>query len=223
MRNNFSIKHGLKCLQRIFNSRAYKDELAEISSYAANTKQETILKYFLVKHLRERGLDTVMECRVPEGAGKYDLTIKNTAVEVKFYYDWDLLKLQRELKEYDFNRERMLTKLKEGNNATRSQICLEILRDFEKKPDVFILVILSRDLKGVTDNWGRSHVGWYEKQCKYNATHSYDDRALLDRAKDYVEKIAGRKFEINRSYLNISAEVKREFPATYHFHVFDFA
>lgn len=106
--------------------------------------------YILAKYLHKQGFEVVLE----KNTGKNqwcDLVVNNTNIETKFYYEPDLRRrLEKEMKRNDWNIDKLLAKLDSLKEVHRSygwSMALTIIEDMlNKSPDLFILIILSRDL-----------------------------------------------------------------------------
>jgi hypothetical protein len=106
--------------------------------------------YILAKYLHKQGFEVVLE----KNTGKNqwcDLVVNNTNIETKFYYEPDLRRrLEKEMKRNDWNIDKLLAKLdslKEVNKSYGWSMALTTIEDMlNKSPDLFILIILSRDL-----------------------------------------------------------------------------
>ena len=83
-----------KELVKILKSPEYRDDLNELSAYAASIKQERPMIVLLSKYLYQKGYIFAMEDQ------RCDLVIYRTNIEFKFHYDFDLIKLQKELKKW---------------------------------------------------------------------------------------------------------------------------
>lgn len=134
----------LEKVKEVLSSEEYIRELKDVSSYAASVKQERHMINILAKILDKKGYKVALEYK------KHDLLINDTIIEVKFYYEKDIKKLEKEFNEHNKNIDAMKQKAIKKNYSTWD-ISYPILIDiFQKNPDIFILIVLSRNLREIT-------------------------------------------------------------------------
>lgn len=85
-----------------------------------------------------------------------------------------------------------------------------------KNPDIFMLIILSRDLKKIGANVIRDQVCWGKAEVQYN---DYNNQTSLRLAERFLEGV-----KTERPFLldYLKTEVKNIFPSTYHIYFCDF-
>jgi hypothetical protein len=223
MANTNQERLEIETLKSIFSSDSYVKELTELSEYGAHIKQERPMCYILAKHLYKRGfVDLALE-KTFERHQWYDLVVNNTKIEAKFYYESDLLlRLKKEMEKFEWNINLLTAKreslIKEGKSKTWT-MTLPIAEDMlMKKPDIFLLIILSRDLQRASVPL--EQICWSENEINYNRKYNYnnqDSLALVDKFLNCVRQ----KRHFLSDYLNIDIN-NRLFPSTYHIYVCDF-
>ena len=98
-------------------------------------------------------------------------------------------------------------------------IGFHILKDiFYKNPDIFILIILSRNLLQVS-NEDLEIINWTNECLKYNKKFGYNNQETFAIMLDYFEGINKRK-SFKTSLVDIDMNIK--FPSTYHIYLFEF-
>jgi hypothetical protein len=202
-----------KQLRDILICDEYKRDLTELSSYLASIKQERPIIYFLAKQLRKRGIGFQLEAK-PE---RTDLVVDGTSVEFKFNYDCDMAVLHKELEKAGDK----LLKDVCAEKSTHGWIALpRLYADMVNRvADVFVWIILSRDLSQVDEN-ARTGICASGPQRKWNKTHTYSDRTYLNIAQQFLDKVrAEKEFSVIKEEIPTMAD----FPSTYHFWFCEFA
>jgi len=220
----------MKTLKAIFDSEEYKKDLEDLSLYAAHIIQERPMLYFLAKYLSTRGFKPILEKK--DSGYAYDLAVNSTKIEAKFYYEGDIKRrLETEMNKvkWDINSLRKkLEKLKEKNRGTSWNMALAIIKDiFDKNPEIFILIIVSRDLRKIkkTEPDFLKHICWSKYEIKYNEQkhneeYGFDNKRILklvNRFLDQIKKI--KPFESDYLKINITNKM---FPSSYHIYFCDF-
>lgn len=86
----------------ILESGEFGNELEELSSYAANIRQERPIVMLIAKHLWQCGHKVALEEK------KCDLVVDETRIEFKFSFDYDTLSLEKELNRFNGNLQTMM-------------------------------------------------------------------------------------------------------------------
>src|SRR5438067_7218394 len=89
-------------LKTVFNSSEFKEDLEDLSSYAANIRQERPIVYLVAKNFWKHGYKFALEKK------RCDLVVDDTRVEFKFHFDCDMFSLQKELNKYEGDVERLM-------------------------------------------------------------------------------------------------------------------
>ena len=209
---------GIADLEKVLRSQRYQQDLEDLSSYAANIKQERPIVWLLAKHLNQQDFVVALEKK------KVDLTVNDTRIEAKFYYESDLVNgLERELVHAGRGLDvllKSLEELKEQRKGTGWSMSLAILKDMvEKAPDIFILVILSRNLLEIDNSDLLDRICWSKYELPYNQTHRINCPASLKLADDFLDRVRQeRPFLVRHVRLN----TQKDFHSTYHFYLCDF-
>ncbi len=214
---------GITDLKTAFESEGYKLDLSELSSYTANIIQELPMMLILSKYLSRNGFKPVLEMK--KGSDKFDLVVDDTTIEAKFYYDCDMvLRLGSELSRW-VNIKQIKQHIHMGRRTWRIDsgytwtIAVPIVKDIlYKKPDIFILIVLSRDLSRVVD---KSQVNWTDAQDKYNnkLRYNYNDSRFKREVTRFLKMIKPKR-KFKKQYFTTSAN--RDFPSTYHIWLLEF-
>lgn len=213
-------------LQEIFQSDNFLKEIKELSSWAANIKQEAPILHVLVKILHKNGYKVALEIKTKSEHGiksKSDMLINGTIVEAKFYYEEDIyqqIRLLMKKANNDFSLILKWLKQKiENKQPFQFQPVWYILKDiFYKELDIFILIFLSRNLMHVPEQ-DLETINWSDNCLNYNKEFGYNNQntfIILD------ELLAGIKKEKVYEYSCVDIDVNTKFPSTYHIHLFDF-
>jgi hypothetical protein len=201
-------------LRDLFMSYEFKLGLEELSSYLASIMQERPIVYLLARCLWRRGYKFELESE------KQDLRLLGKRVEFKFNWDKCQEQLAKELVQHGDNLPRMWERVEAREMSRTWGVAARIYGDvWEKKPDIFVWVICSRDLSRIApDDLERICLG--SEQLKYNATHPYiSDGEQLTVVDSFLNKLqAVRSF----SLLKQSIQTNGDFPSTYHFRICEF-
>ncbi|MEM2046215.1 MAG: hypothetical protein QXZ47_06415 [Candidatus Bathyarchaeia archaeon] len=210
-------------LKRIFISDAYVEELKELSCYGVHIKQERPMCYILAKHLYKQSFDVILE----KSQGKnywYDLVVNGTTIEIKFYYESDLRnRLEKEMNKNQWDLDKLLftlNSLKREHKSYGWSMTLSILEDvFNKQPDIFILTILSRDLRKKVHDLSMEHICWSKYEIKYNEKYGFNNNSSFKLLERFLESIkVKRNFKLDYTRIDINTL----FPSTYHLYFCDF-
>jgi len=154
-----------------------------------------------------------------------DIKCYNELIELKFFYEFDMVQLKKEISEIS-SMEQFKTNV-ENKKYSSSAIYAAIFKDLIKGPDIFLLIILSRNLKLIENNKEISErVKYFKKEFNaYKETgYCYCNEALLNVVTNFIEQ--SKKFlqlplssKENFSYYAI--ETHTLFPSTYHFYLFN--
>jgi hypothetical protein len=198
-------------------------ELTELSAYGAHIKQERPMCYLLAKYLYKQGFTELALEKTFERHQWYDLVVNKTKIEAKFYYESDLLlRLSREMNEFEWSITRLLAKRDSLIAAGKSRtwtMTLPIVEDMiVKKPDIFILIILSRDLRRA--NMSLEQICWSKNEINYNLKHGYNSNSSLALVDKFLDCVRQQK-DFSSDYLKLDVE-NQLFPSSYHIHFCDF-
>ncbi|HEC38501.1 hypothetical protein LCGC14_0705960 [marine sediment metagenome] len=214
-------KINIKIIREIIKSEEFITELKKLSLWASNIKQEAPIIHILTKILTEQGYLVALEW---DKKNKHDMMVNHNAIiEAKFYYEEDIqhqlrLLFNKSGKNIDQLLEWLEQKI-ETKTSLYYDIAFYILKDiFYKLPNIFILIILSRNLLDVREN-DLEIINWSNQCIKYNKKFGYNNPKTFLILQEFFEGIQKKKtFETCR--IDIDANTK--FPSTYHIHLFEF-
>jgi len=228
-------RFNLKTLKATLDSEGYKKDLKEMSRYAASIKQERPMLYILAKHLDNRRFNVILEKKIKRRP--YDLVVDNTKIEAKFYYEGDLKRrLEKEMEDVGWSIEPLIKKLeslKKEKKGTSWNMALAIVKDItekvEKAKGIFMLIILSRDLREIkrTKPELLEQICWSKYEIEYNEKSSggYNNPENLKLASRFLDQIKKTK-PFERDYLKIEIDPKTDidamFRSSYHIYLCDF-
>lgn len=206
----------MKELKAVLDSKEYKKDLEDLSSYAASIKQERPILYILAKHLNERGFNVILEKKI--GGRPYDLVVNNTKIEAKFYYESDLeRRFKKEIDRAGGSIEpliRELQSLKKRKKGTSWNMALAIVKDIiEKAPGIFMLIILSRDLTKIKEPKLLEQICWSQYETKYNKDYGHNNKRYLRLVNEFLDHVKKVK-DFKTDYLKI--DIDTMFPSSYH-------
>jgi hypothetical protein len=201
----------------------FRAGLEDLSSYLASIMQEAPIVHLLAKCLWKQKHIYALERNK-----RHDLTVwtpglsagrKTTSVEFKFNFETCSIKLSKELG-------RLAARLgdnppaivvKESNWDVMPRIWKDVCA---KKPDLFVWIICSRDLTGLSANDLGRVVNWKPLK-KYRQSHPYKtDREFLATVDGFLQVLrAVRPFSVSTAEI----ETNGFFPSTYHFRICEFA
>jgi hypothetical protein len=193
----------------VLRSFEFQEELTELSSYAANIKQERPIVLLLAKFLYRQKQKVVIEEK------RCDLVIDTTKIEFKYHFDCDRLKVERELSNVDEPNETFF-----GVGHSKWKVCPGIYNDvINKRPDIFVWIICSRDLSLIKRE-DLSKIVWSRQQLKYNKLFSYNANGECPQfAIDLLYKLKSfREFTLSC----VKVITSGTFPSTYYFLLCDF-
>jgi len=201
-------------LKNIINSNKFRRYIEKISSYAASIKQERPIQYALAKLFDKEKFIFAME-RID----KFDLYVDGISIELKFYYEEDIqLKLEKEFNKANQDIKFLLKELKENPRST-SGLSIPILRDvIDKRPNIFILIFLSRDLTNTLKN-DLKYINHSRECLRYNkqvSNYPFNNPNKLKIVEKYLECI---KSERNFDCYPININTNTKFPSSYHFYI----
>jgi hypothetical protein len=205
-------------LRDILMSAEYKQELTEISSYLASIKQERPMAFCLAKLMWKCGYKFQLEAK------RKDLVVNGKCIEFKFHYDFDMERLDNELRR---RGDRPYKEMWDAARAAKSSMGWSMLKIYEdmcvKRPDIFVWTICSRDLSKVAAD-DRKRICVSKEQCEWNERqHPYSDRDYLKVADGFLEKLKSQADSRQFSVLKEEIATNGNFPSTYHFRICDFA
>jgi hypothetical protein len=213
----------IKTLKSIFRSESYVEELTELSAYGAHIKQERPMCYLLAKHLYRRGFVDLSLEKTIERHKWYDLVVGNTKIEAKFYYESDLLlRLKKEMEKFEWNinllTNRRASLIREGKSKTWSMV-IPIAEDMlMKDPDIFLLIILSRDLRSASVPL--EQICWSKYEINYNREYGYNNKDSLELVDKFFNCVRQRR-AFSSDYLRVDVD-NGLFPSTYHIYLCNF-
>ncbi len=214
-------KINIRILQEIIKSEEFITELKKLSLWASNIKQEAPIIHILTKILTEHGYLVALEW---DKKNKHDMMVNHNAIiEAKFYYEEDIQHQLRILfNKSGKNIDQLLDWLKQKIETKTSlyyDVGFYILKDiFYKLPNIFILIILSRNLLDVGEK-NLEVINWSNECIKYNKKFGYNNPETFLILQDFFEGIQKKKtFETCR----IDIDTNTKFPSTYHIHLFEF-
>jgi hypothetical protein len=208
-------------LREIVLGPDFKAGLEELSSYLASIMQEAPIVHLLAKCLwKQKHLYAL------ERNKRHDLTVwtpgpsagrKATTVEFKFNFETCSVKLSKELgRSAKLGDNPPATRVKESNWDVMPRIWKDV---GAKKPNMFVWIICSRDLSGLSANDLERIVSWKPLK-KYRQSHPYKaDREFLATVDGFLQVLqAFRPFSISTAEI----ETNGFFPSTYHFRICEF-
>jgi hypothetical protein len=213
-------------LTEIIRSPDFRTGLEEISSYLASIMQEGPMVHLLAKCLwKQKHLYAL------ERNERHDLTIwtpnppspkKEATIEVKFNFETCSVSLAKELEKCGGDIggivvARATAAMKKNNRGVLPRIFRDIC---EKKSDLFLWIICSRDLSNISADVLERIVGWKPLKS-YRRTRQYKtDSSFLDVVDSFLEKVNPfRPFSVTTAEI----ETNGDFPSTYHFRICEFA
>jgi hypothetical protein len=204
-----------KDIKDAFESSEFKSELEEVSSYAANIRQERPIVLLFAKYFWRRSYKLALEKK------KCDLVVDETRIEFKFHFDSDSLSLRKELRRYDGSIEMLMDAVAKGEISRTWTVSPGIYKDvIVKRPDIFVWVLCARDLsKLMNDDIDRvcigAHQRWYGRGRPYESNQEF-----LEVADNFLEKLQElRKFSLEKAVINTNGS----FPSAYYLRACDFA
>lgn len=202
-------------IKAVFESSEFRSELEDISSYAANIRQERPIVLLFAKHFWQRRQKIALEKK------KCDLVVDGTRIEFKFHFDYDMLSLRKELSRYGDDVEKLMEAVSKKELSRTWTVAPGIHKDvMVKRPDVFVWVLCARDLSGLTkDDVGSVCIG--AQQRRYNRSTPYEsNRGFLEVADGFLEKLRElRSFSLEKATVLTCSS----FPSAYHLRSCDFA
>ncbi len=214
---------NLTDLKEIFQSDDFIKDLRELSYWASNIKQEAPILHILTKLLNRKGYKVALELKNKSDNGtktKSDMVINGTIVEAKFCYEEDIyqkIRLLLNKTNYNIDIIRNWLKIKiENKESFHFQLTWGILKDiFYKNPDIFMLIILSRNLMEVSEH-ELEIINWTDNCLRYN---KYNNQKTFKILSEFLMMVKKKK-PYEDCYVDI--EVNTKFPSTYHISLLDF-
>ena len=210
-----------KDIKDAFESSEFKSELEDVSSYAANIRQERPIVLLFAKYFWRRNYKSALEQKFPQRREKCDLVVDGTYIEFKFHYDCDMINLQKELNRYGGKIEIVWNAACEKKLSKTWTVSPGVYKDvLVKRPDIFVWIICSRDLsKLTTDEISRVCIAI--DQSRYNRKRPYESsREFLEAADSLLAKLQElRKFSLEKATIVTNGS----FPSAYHLMLCDFA
>lgn len=201
-------------LKVILKSAEFGSELEELSSYAANIRQERPIVMLIAKHFWRCGHKVALE------KNKCDLVVGETRIEFKFSFDSDTLSLEKELKRFDGDLE-MLMKAVSAKEISRTwTVSPAIYNDvIVKRPEIFVWILCTRDLsKLTTDELSRVCIASHQQ--RYNRSRPYEsNQKFLEAFEGLLLKLRELR---NFSLEKIRCATNNGFPSDYYFMVCEF-
>jgi len=202
-------------VKAIFESPEFRDDLEDLSSYAANIRQERPIVLLFAKHFWRRDHKVALEKK------KCDLVVEATRIEFKFHFDYDTLSLRKELERYGGDVGKLMEAVANEELSPTWTVGPGIYKDvIVKRPDIFVWILCARDLSRLTaDDIGRVCIGTHQR--RYNRGTPYEsNQVFLGVADGFLEKLR----ELRRFSLEKATVVTRGgFPSAYHLRSCDFA
>ena len=217
-------------LRDIFVSAAFKQDLEELSCYLASIAPERPVVHCLAKHLWKGKHTFQLEAKRKDLArGKVDLVVDDDVrVEFKSSYDFDMERLKLELKEYgDKSLKEMRASARNMKRSIGWNVGLMIYEDIcEKKPDIFVWIICSRNLSMVDPDLRKRICMSKEQLVWNNRGHSYPDSSYIPIADSFLRRLKAEIIAEGytvRPFSVLEAEIKTngDIPSTYHFRICD--
>jgi hypothetical protein len=202
-------------LRDLFQSDDFKQGLEEMSSYLASITQERPIVYLLAKCLWQQRYKFELEDK------KHDLSLDGKRIEFKFNWDKCQKTLTEELAKCGDDLNKLPDAVQAGRIHKTRGVMYKIYKDVvDKKPDIFVWIICSRDLRKVAPD-DLERICLWQEQRNYNAAYPYvSDGELLTVANSFLTKLrAIRAF----TPLKQDIQTNGDFPSTYHFWICDFA
>jgi hypothetical protein len=202
-------------LRAVFQSSEFKAELEDLSSYAANIRQERPIVLLVAKYFWQHGHKFALEKK------RCDLVVDDTRIEFKFHFDCDMLSLQKELNRYGGDVKRLMQAVSQKELSPTWTVSPGIYKDIiVKRPDIFIWILCARDLSKLrNDEISRICIG--VQQQRYNRDRPYEsNREFLEVADGFLAKLQElRKFSLEKTMIITHSG----FPSAYYVMTCDFA
>ena len=210
-------------LRDLLVSGEYKQDVEQLSSYLASIAPERPMLHCLAKHLWNG------RCKFQLEAKLKDLVVDGKHIEFKGSYDFGMERLELELKKYgDKSLKAMWATARIMKRSIGWNVGLKIYQDIcEKKPDMFVWIICSRDLSKV-DPDDRKRICMSKEQWEWNNRgHSYPDSTYLPIADSFLKRLQAEIITEGhrvRPFSVLEAEIvtNGDIPSTYHFRICDF-
>lgn len=201
-------------IKTVLNSDEFGSELEELSSYAANIRQERPIVMLIAKHFWRRGHKVALEKK------KCDLVVDEARVEFKFSFDYDTLSLEKELNRFDGNLETLMQAVSAKEMSGTWTVSPAIYNDvIIKRPEIFVWILCTRDLSKLTAD-ELSRVCIAPNQQWYNRSRPYDSERFLEVCEDFLTKLQElRKFSLEKIRLGTN----NGFSSVYYFMICEFA
>ena len=148
--------------------------------------------------------------------------VNDTKIEAKFYYECDLKeRLEKELNKTKGSIEPLvedLKKLKEMKKGTSWNMALAITKDIlDKAPDIFMLVILSRDLGNLKDQKILDKICWSSHELRYSKYNDEGNLGLVDKFFNLFKEERPFDSDYYKIDIEVTMDTKVVFPSSYHF------
>lgn len=198
----------------ILESDEFGTELEELSSYAANIRQERPIVMLIAKHFWRRGHKVALEKK------KCDLVVDETRIEFKFSFDSDTLSLEKELNRFDGNLEILMKAVSAKEMSGTWTVSPAIYNDvIIKRPGIFVWILCTRDLSKLSnDELSRiciaTHQQWYNRSRPYESNQRF-----LEVAEGFIAKLQELR---NFSLEKIPLTANNGLPSVYYFMVCEF-
>ena len=199
----------------ILESDEFRNELEELSAYAANIRQERPIVMLIAKHLWRRGYKIALEKK------KCDLVVDETRVEFKFSFDADTLSLERELNRFYGDLEMLMKAVSEKKISGTWTVSPAIYNDvIVKRPEIFIWILCARDLSKLTDDelsrvCISAHQLWFNRNRPYKSKQDFLEVAEILLAK----LLELRNFSLDK----VGIVTNNSFPTVYYFMLCEFS
>lgn len=215
-------------LIEVFESVEFQEELQELSSYGSNIKQERPIMYLLAKFLRRKDLIVILE------KNKTDIVIQGVirelklgkkkvsptfpvSIEAKFFFEFDL---KKDAKKFKWNKdeiEAFITNNQKSSGWSPVELILEDI--FVKKPDIFILIIQSRDLTSVRTTSQLDRIVCSDQTLNYNKKFGINNKSNFQILQDFLHaNMTLKPFKLNE----LKLKIVQIFPSTYHIYLLNF-
>jgi hypothetical protein len=202
-------------IKEIFESSEFKRDLEDLSSYAANIKQERPIVFLFAKYF------WLLQHNVALEKNKCDLVVDDTRIEFKFHFDLDTVRLQRTMNNYQGDIKKLMNAVSEKKLSSTWTVVPGIYKDvIIKRPDIFVWIICARNLNNLAiNNINRVCLG--NDQLTYNRRktpyESNQDSLII--FEEFLTKLqALRKFTLQKAITITNGS----FPSTYYLLICDF-
>ena len=207
MKNEINISD----LNNLLKSEEFQEDLNSISSFSANIRQKDPILTSIAKYLQRQNQSVILDWK------EHDMKINQTFLDMNVYYEEELPeKLGNIFRKYKKNINLLLDELDMAMKRDEKlfwQLALPMLRKvFQKEPEYFLLVIVSRDVMNVSPEI--LEMIYNSQEClEYNKEYGINNVDMLNMIDDFYNEVQKKK-PYNHEHIKINTNTL--FPSSYH-------